>query len=467
MNDVRICARSLAAACIASVLVRAPLSAAPPDATEIERLVSKTMEEKRFVGLSVGVMHEGRVVLAKAWGVRSPVTKEPVAPETPFAIGSVTKEFTCAAALLLQEEGKLSLDDPVARSFSDLTSAGEITLRDVGGHVSGYRDYYPLDFVDRVIGAPRAADDIVRDYARRPLDFPHGTRWSYSNTGFLILGRAVEKAAGEGIGETFAKRILGPLRLAHTIYEPAAETPGLAQGWTALFLGPPERAIPEGKGWAGAAGGLWSTPSDLLAWDLALIDGKLLSKASYVAMTTPHRLPDGRSTGYGCGLAVRDRGPALVLHHGGAVSGFVAQNAFVPSTRSAVVLLANFDGAPLDELRDAILEKLMPATEAPAIAGPPALEAALDFLKRLREGTVDKSRLSDEFAAYLTPARLATAKASLSALGEPKDVKVESRRERGGMEVASLRFTLGGIPVAADMYRAPDGKIEQLLVFRR
>ena len=124
----------------------------------------------------------------------------------------------------------------------------------------------------------------------------------------------------------------------------------MAHGYTSFALGAATPAIPEAAGWAGSAGAIWSTPTDLLTWDLALVDGKVLSDESYRTLTTAHRLPDGRSTGYGCGEGVNDRGEAVVLRHGGAVSGFVAQNTVIPVTRSAVVLLANTDFAAIDEL---------------------------------------------------------------------------------------------------------------------
>src|SRR5262245_1821175 len=117
--------------------------------SELDDLITRMVREKHLVGLSVGVMRHGKVVLAKGYGVRSLATNDPVTPETLFAIGSITKQFTCAALLLLAEEGKLSLDDHVAKYDARLTRAADITLLDLGQHVSGYHDYYPLDFVDR------------------------------------------------------------------------------------------------------------------------------------------------------------------------------------------------------------------------------------------------------------------------------------------------------------------------------
>ena len=122
---------------------------------------------------------------------------------------------------------------------------------------------------------------IIAEFASRPLDFEPRSRYSYSNTGYLLLGHIAELAGGEPFPAALARRLLSPLGLAHTRFEPARGGPGMAEGYTPIGLGPVEPAVPEGAGWIGAAGGLWSTPTDLLAWDLALIDGKVLAPASW------------------------------------------------------------------------------------------------------------------------------------------------------------------------------------------
>ena len=445
----------------------AALHAAPIDTVSIDSVIRATLRDRGLVGVSVGVAQDGKIVFSKGYGRRSLTSSAPVALETMFAIGSVTKQFTCSALLLLAQEKKLSLDDRVSRYMPKLTRAGDITLLELGQHVSGYRDYYPLDFVDREMLEPRAADSIIAEYATRPLDFEPGSRWSYSNTNFLILGRVIETVSGESFGTFLQRRIFTQLGMTHTRYNPQAGDSTMASGYTSFALGAPMTATPEGAGWAGSAGAIWSTPTDLLKWDMALIEGKVLNAESYRILTTPHRLPDGRSTGYGCGEGVNDRGAAVVLRHGGAVSGFVAQNTVIPATRSAVVVLANTDFAAIDEINQAIVPKLMPQVDVPAIQGLPPLDAARAFLSGLRQGTVDRSTLGDDFNAFLTTELLASARASLGRLGPITDLKVTSRVERGGMEVAVLQFKVGSVNTQALMYRTPDGKIQELLMGRQ
>ena len=353
-----------AAALAVLLLTAAQLAAqtAPPvTAAELDSIVQTNIAGKEIVGLSVGVMQNGEVVLAKGYGMASLVPSTPVTPATMFPIGSVTKQFTCSAVLLLAEDGTLQMSDRVSKYFPSLTRASEITLLDLGQHVSGYRDYYPLDYVDREMQKDVTADAIIREYATRPLDFDPGSRWSYSNTNFTILSAVVERVSGQPFGRFLADRIFTPLGMGHTTFDPPTEGAAVATGYTYWAFNDPTPAQPEGKGWTGGAGAIWSTPTDLLAWDLALVTGRVLSPASYQVLTTPRRLADGRSTGYGCGDGIDDRGPAIVLSHGGAVSGSVAHNTVLPASRSAIVLLANSETG-LGAINRALVAKLTPGS---------------------------------------------------------------------------------------------------------
>src|SRR5207253_10781520 len=128
-----------------------------------------------------------------------------------FGIGSVTKQFTSACVLLLAEDGKLAVTDKVSKYYPKLTKADDITLYDLMAHLSGYPDYYPLDFVDRRMFKPIELDNLIDEYAIGKLDFEPRTRWSYSNTGYIILGRLIEKVTGEPYENFLQKRILKPL----------------------------------------------------------------------------------------------------------------------------------------------------------------------------------------------------------------------------------------------------------------
>ena len=444
-----------------------PLGSLAP--ADLDAFITRTVADQRAIGVTVGVMQDGKVVFSKGYGLANISTKTPVTPSTIFAAGSITKQFTCAVALQLEQEGKLRFDDRVSRYRADFGHANEITLRDLGNHVSGYRDYYPLDFVDRPMAKDIAEEDLLKSFTARPLDFEPGSRYSYSNTGYLLMGSLAALVSRTPFEQLLQERILTPLGMTATRYEPRRGGPGLAEGYTPIGLGPAEVAVAEGRGWIGAAGGIWSTPEDLMKWDLALMDGKVLNEKSWRTMTSPRELKGGRSSAYGCGQQLRDRGPLLVLMHGGAVSGFGARNAMIPATRSAVVVMANSDwaGGVLDTIQEAVLAKMMPAADAPKVAGPPARDAALELLRQIRSGTVNRSLLGEEYSAFLTPERLAAMSKSLQDTGEISQVESGSISERGGLEVSTLRMLAGTTPIRTLMYRAPDGKIEEFLFNRR
>jgi CubicO group peptidase (beta-lactamase class C family) len=466
------------------ILAAGPAATATLDRAALHDQLAAALKARGLVGLNAAVVENGATVLAEGFGTRSLLTGEPVTPDTMFAIGSITKQFTATCILLLAEDGRLAVTDKVAKYYPGLTRAADITLLDLMNHVSGYPDYYPLDFVDRPMARPTPSDDVIRRFGTRPLDFEPGSRYSYSNTGYLILGRVIEKVSGESYEAFLSRRILKPLGLTRTVYEPDPASPSCALGHMSFWLGAPEVVPLEGKGWVAAAGALFSTPTDLAAWDLALIGGRVLKPESFKLMISPRRLNDGSLSNYGCGLAVGERGGTVVLSHSGAVNGFYALNVVVPATRSAAVLFSNLSSysdvnAVWNPLAAAILPKVepkpapvakdKPAPPAPpkglpAIPGLPAAEQAKAFVKALREGMVDRSALGEEFDAFLKENAIAPAAARLKPYGEPTAAVVESIGERGGMEVSTTRleFKTGVLKIL--MYRTPDGKIQQLFI---
>jgi CubicO group peptidase (beta-lactamase class C family) len=450
-----------------SVVVRARGPAKPPESFDVHQIDSYLASEigrKGQVGLSVAIVKDGKVVLAKGYGRASLESNVPVESGTVFAIGSITKQFTCACVLLLAQDGKLSIHDKVAKYFPKLMRADTITVLDLMNHTSGYSDYYPLDFVDRRMQKPISPDDLIREYAGGQLDFDPGTTWSYSNTGYIILGRIVEMVSGQSFGDVLTDRLFKPIGMTNTLYEPDANDRRLAAGYASFALSQPERVRPEGKGWIGAAGGVYSTPSDLAKWDLALMDGKVLKPEFYRVMTTPRELSSGKSAGYGCGLQIGIQEGRTVLRHGGAVSGFHASNALIPSTRSAVVVFCNKEGG-LGSLPDTLLRLLLhEEANVPRIAAQPAADVVKSVFVQFQSGNVDRAQFGEEFNIFLTDSKIAGASDRLKSLGAPRSVNVLQSRERGGMEVTTTRLTFPERTLQVLMYRKPDGKIEQYFI---
>ena len=465
----------------------AAVQTAPANTTQaLERAIEQEISRRGGVGATVAIVENGRLLLAKAFGRRSVDSSAPVGDDALFGIGSVTKQFTAAATLLLAEQGKLSVDDKVAKYYPGLTRANDITILDLMNHVSGYPDYYPLDFVDRRMLKPIAPDDLIRQYAGGRLDFEPGTRWSYSNTGFVLLGRILEKVSGQSLGSFLSEKIFGPLGMTHTIYEPKADDRRVAPGYTSFALTTLTPAAREGDGWVGSAGAIYSTAADIARWDMALMEGRVLKPKSWELMTRPRMLANGKSSNYGCGLSVGTRDGLTVFTHGGAVSGFIARNTFVPQTRSAVVVVINDEDGPLaNAIVERALTVVMPARAAnlpvttgpsaaredlvgaiPRVKGPEPGTTASALFKTLQAGTLDRSGLSEEYNVFVTDAKARDASRALKPFGAPTGVSVRSVGERGGMEVSSVRLTFGSGALDALMYRSPDGKVQEYLLFR-
>lgn len=441
------------------------------DLAAIDAYVAAQVKDKGFVGLSVAIMRDGKIVFAKGYGKRSLEKDLPVEVDTSFAVGSITKQFTCACIFLLAEDGKLSIDDPVAKYEPSLTRAKDITIRDLMNHTSGYPDYYPLDFVDRRMLRPISIEAMLKDYASGKLDFEPGSRFSYSNTGYILLGRIVQKVSGKPLGEFLEERILRPLKMAHSRFGLAKDLPLAATGYTSFALGAPEAAAPEADGWIDAAGALWASASDLLRWDLALVEGKVLKPESYRAMTATRKLSTGKTSDYACGLGIATVNGDTVLRHTGGVSGFLSGNTFIPRVKSGLVVLSNTEHVSPVQLRTDLAQLLLKdiqereAPAVPKIDGPAPKEAVLGFLKQMTEGKIDRSKLGEEFSVYVSDERVKAGGARLKALGEPEKVEVEPVSERGGMEVAVVKLTFKSAKVRALLYRSPDGKIQQLLFY--
>jgi D-alanyl-D-alanine carboxypeptidase len=458
-----VCLTMLAAAASAKDSIPTPPAAFEP--TTVDAYISHVVRAGGITGLSVALARNGAAPWTGVYGLSSLATGAPVTPNTVFALGSVTKQFTSACILLLAQDGKLSVHDKVARYYPNLTRARDITLLDLMNHVSGYPDYYPLDFVDSRMESPIDRDELIQRFAGGKLDFEPGTQYSYSNTGYVILGRVVEKVSGLTLGEFMTRRILQPLGMDHSFFGPADLGKGMAQGYTSFALGPPTPTRPECQGWLDGAAGLNCTASDVIKWDMALMDGRILNADSYALMTQPRKLTEGRVREYGCGIGVKNVSSTLVLAHKGEVSGYVAWNVVVPATKSAVVLLSNCEETDaMDGLKSALANLIMPDPPlVPAVSGPDAGQAALEFFRSFQTERIDRSRLSEEFSRFMSEERVRDAVPRLKKFGAPLQAEVQSRSERGGMEVAHVRLVCKKGTLSALIYRTPDGIIQECL----
>jgi len=427
----------------------------------IDKVAIDVLNRTGVPSASLAIVKDGQVAYVKAYGDARLEPKTPATPEMRYSIGSISKQFTAAAILLLQEQGKLSLDDKVGKFIPNLTRANEVTIRQLLSHTSGYQDYWPQDYVMPGMLQPVTAQSILDTWARKPLDFEPGTKWQYSNTNYVIAGLIIEKAAGMPLLQFLRERVFTPLGMT-SVTDTDEQKLGDSDptGYLRYALGPLRPAPKEGKGWLFAAGELAMQAQDLAKWDISIIDQKLMKPASYHELSTDTLLKNGTGTRYGLGVTVSSLAGHRSLSHGGEVSGFTAQNVVFPEDRAAVVVLTNQDAASAS---DAIANGIAPmlfATNDPAT--PAKLEQARKIFEALQKGTIDRSLFTDNANFYFSDQALKDFASGLAPLGTPQQFVQASQSLRGGMTLRVYRITFAGNrALRAWTYEMPDGKLEQ------
>jgi D-alanyl-D-alanine carboxypeptidase len=431
--------------------------------TTVDAAVTDILTNSGAPSASIAIVVDGRIAYTHAYGTSRLASNTPATTAMRYSVGSISKQFTATAILLLAEAGKLSLDDPVARWLPDLTRASEVTVRQILSMTSGYQDYWPQDYVMPPMLKPVTAQAVLDEWARKPLDFEPGTRWQYSNTNYVIAGLIVEKASGMPLVEFLAKRVFEPLGMATvTDIDDAPLGPNEPERYRRFALGPPRPAPKEGKGWLFAAGELAMTAEDLARWDVSLIDQAVLRPASYREMQTDVRLANGAGTRYGLGVEVSMTNGRRVISHSGEVSGFTAQNQVYVDDRAAVVVLVNLDASNASGKIATRVSALL--FDSMHTDGPRMLERARAVFLALQQGKIDRSLFTANANAYFDDTALKDFADSLGPLGAPVEFAEQSRRLRGGMTYAAYRIRCAGKTVVATTFVTPEGKLEQFQV---
>ncbi|HEX6965942.1 MAG TPA: serine hydrolase domain-containing protein [Gemmatimonadaceae bacterium] len=434
-----------------------------PLATRVDSVSSAVLAATGVPSASVAVVMHGRLAYAHAYGASRLDPRVDATADMRYAIGSISKQFTAAAVLLLQQEGKLSLDDPVSKYIPGLTQGNEVTIRELLSHTSGYQDFWPQDYVPPTMEKPISPQGILDHWAKQPLDFAPGTRWQYSNTNFEIAGLIVQTVSGVPFFQFIRTRILDPLHMTSAVdFDAKGPTSVRTIGYLRYGLGPLRPAISTGAGWMFGAGELAMTASDLAKWDIAMIDESLLAPASYRAMETTVLLKDGVSTGYGLGVEVGQLSGHRAISHSGEVSGFTAENIVFPDDSAAVVVLTNQDAASASgAIAQQIARGLFPTEDAETQS---RTARARTIFEGLEHGTVDRSLFTSDADAYFSAQALHDFQSSLGALGAPMSFTQIGESKRGGMIERSYRVTFPHRALRVWTYEMPDGKLEQYQV---
>lgn len=310
-------------------------------------------------GGAVGVMRRGEIVFARGYGFANLETSTPVTPGAVFRIGSISKQFTAAAVLLLAQDGELSLDDRVQKHLPQFPGDDPTTIRQLLNHTSGIVDYVGRepDFMNET-RLPHTPEDLaVYALQAKPLhQFPPGTAHLYSSSNYALAGLIVERVSGQPLAAFLKARIFAPLGMKDTALDDALEVvPDRASGYDRVKADVPgyANARPVDMSVPYAAGAMRSTVGDLLIWSDALTHGRVLSPESYEQMITPGRVPGGglplrtlrdgstRTISYGLGVELAGAPGALQIVHGGAIDGFTSDLKIYVSRDVAVAVLVN------------------------------------------------------------------------------------------------------------------------------
>jgi len=446
---------------ISSAMAASAQTALPAETTAaVDRAVAEILATSGAPSASIAVVQDGAIAYVRAYGNARLEPRLAAAPDMRYSIGSISKQFTAAAILLLAEEGKLSLDDHVGRWLPDLTRANEVTVRQLLSMTSGYQDYWPQDYVMPGMLKDVTPEAILRGWARKPLDFDPGTKWQYSNTNYVIAGQIAEKAAGKPLLEFLRERVFAPLKMASVVNtDEAALADAEPMRYMRYALAPPRPAPKEGRGWMFAAGELAMTARDLALWDVSMIDQAVLRPASYRQMETETLLANGAPTGYGLGVSVAMAGGRRQISHGGEVSGFTAHDVVYPDERAAIVVLTNLDATGASsQIASRIATLLFTANDADTRQ---AVEQARKIFEELQQGRIDRSLFTDNCNAYFTPEALKDFQSSLGPLGKPAAFAQAGQSLRGGMVLRRFQIAFPGRTLSLTTFTMPDGNIEQ------
>jgi CubicO group peptidase (beta-lactamase class C family) len=457
--------------CIALIALAAspgfaqPLS--PAEVSQIDQLVTKTLSDTGVPSAEIAIVRDGKLVLNKAYGKANEGLR--ANPALPYQIASNSKQFTAMALLLLEDEGKLTLDDHVSKYVPGVTEGDKITLRQLLSHESGLQDFWPQDYSFVDMEQPTTPQHIVDKWAKKPLDFEPGTRWQYSNTGYVVAGLIAEKVSGEPLLTYLHQKIFGPLGMTSVRDQDDTNTPAFPAGYKRNALGPVRVAQQPGRGWLYAAGELSMNAADLAKWDIVRMNRSLIPASDWVEQETPVLRTDGRTNGYGLGIYNIYQRERHVIDHGGEAVGFLTQNTIYPDTKDAIIVFTNSDFSGATGTLTEGIEKIVLNSPEPALANETDRVSDVSAIyDSLVTDTVDPAKFTPNLNYYFNPTTLGDYRSSLAPLGKP--TSFESRgapRLRGGF--VNRNFTIhyaAGKKLTLVTYAEPgaNGRWEQFMI---
>lgn len=307
--------------------------------------------DKKGPGASVIVSQHGKVLYKGARGMANIELEVPLTTDSIFRLGSITKQFTAAAIMMLAEQGKLSIDDDIHKYVPEFPTEGQVvTVANLMSHTSGIANYTEDEHIwTKLLSTETSLDEMLSEFAKHPMPLKTGEAMRYSNTGYVLLGKIIEVASKKTYANFIEQEIFDKLGMKNSHFGGTQLIPNRASGYSRSEQGI-VNADPINMMWPHAAGSLLSTVEDLDTWFKALRDGSLISKKSYQQMTSPFMLNDKSSSDYGYGLGIHEVEKYSAIGHGGGIHGFVTHAFYIPEEDLYVAVLKNSDteGDPRD-----------------------------------------------------------------------------------------------------------------------
>lgn len=335
-----------------------PTLAAEGPASKIDKVLSSLTEREAFTG-AVLVARNGEVLLSQGYGLADRDKNLPNTPQTKYRLGSITKQFTAMAILMLQAQDKLKVEDPICRYISECPRMWQhVTIHHLLTHTSGIPNFTDFRDYRATKATPSPPEQTIARFKDKPLDFPPGEQWSYSNSGYIVLGYIIEQASGLPYEAFLQQYIFEPLQMKDTGYD--HNDGSLTVGYTGTYglwreADYIDMTIPY------SAGGLYSTVEDLYLWDQALYTDQLVSKDLVNLMFTPHAEMPIADLSYGYGWTVGEMNNHQAVSHGGGIEGFATEIRRYIDDKVTIIVLSNRDttgvGSTADLIAQAVFEE--------------------------------------------------------------------------------------------------------------
>jgi CubicO group peptidase (beta-lactamase class C family) len=445
---VRLLRRTLLAALGIGLVTLAVQAQTGDIGSRVDKYVQDSIKQQRIPGLALAVMRDGQIIKAQGYGLSNIELNVPVTPQTVFQSGSVGKQFTATGIMMLVEEGKVGLDDKITKYFpGSPESWNSITVRHLLTHTSGIKDY-----TDNIVDYRRdyTEEELLKVVQALPLNFTPGDRYSYSNSGYMLLGFLIHKVTGKFYGDFLQERIFRPLGMSTTrIISEEDIVPNRAAGYRLV------KGEIKNQEWVSptlnttADGSLYFTVLDLAKWDAALYTEKLIKRSSLEQMWTPVKLNNGKTHPYGFGWRLREMNGHKLIEHGGSWQGFTTAISRYVDDKLTVVALCNLDSqhARPEDIVHGVAEIYIPALTPPP--PPKAIEDKepqvttlfLDLRRKIGESKADPSAFTDEARKRWFPDRVKEYQEVLEDFGPAKTVDLLERKEEAGLRSYVYRLT--------------------------